>query len=497
MGVLDAPAYSRSQAEARFGKPLRHVSGRGQISDTQSNGTDTSATSRIRFPIPKAVTAFRLVFANFIVASGTGELNGTGSGTLTIKCAIEDTTLVSGRSAGTTMVPVYFNGARSGTLEAGGVLVSDPVYGNVPDSWAVFVRTLVSCSAGVKWPTLYPTSSTGSVQTDGSGAGEGVTVGSDLVDSGAFTASSGFAFGPVAIIAEPVLDLHSRGVLVVGDSIAKGNGIILADGSYPQQAAINAGLPVMRVACGGESLSTVKAQSAFWRRMQLARFCRHAVINYIINDIINGASLATVKADAILVWTMFSRLGMKVHQCTCLPHPGASTDGYTTASGQSIVSSSQEAVRTGFNSWLRSGQAAIDAAGALTSVIDGAALVEVNSSGVLTLNGGLWKPLGAATVTGTATGVSTTTLTDSGKSRTTNQDQSLVMAIISATTGAGQVASIKSNTATVWTLSAITLPTGTVTYQVAPGPTWDHLHPTMALHDLITAGLDLSYLKAA
>ncbi len=498
LATVIGTSMTTTTADVAYSHVLRHVAGRGLISDTRSDGIVTSATSRVRFPLPEAVTAVRLVWSNFYVPSGSGET--TNAYTLTIKASVEDTSLIGGRTAGTTLIPVFFNGKRSTTLEAGGILVSDPVYINTPDSWALFVRTYVSVTSGDRWPTPYPTSTTASIQTDGSGVNEGVTTGSDLTDSGSLSGSSAFAFGPTGIVADARSTAQEHAVLLAGDSITKRNGVINAVGSYQEQSAMNAGLPTMRVACGGEAFSFVKSQANYWRRMQLARFSRHVISGYGINDVRNGSSLATLQADAIAVWTMFDRLGLQVHQTTLLPNPGASTDGYLTASGQSIVNSGWESVRTGFNTWLRSGQATTDSGGVLKSVIDGAALCEVNSAGTLTLNGGFWKPLASvATVSGTASAYTTTTVTDSTKTRTLNQDQSLALYINSASTGAGQIASIKSNTATagtVWTISAITLPTGTVTYQVAPSPTWDHLHPTQGLHDLVTAGLNLSYLKS-
>lgn len=88
-------------------------------------------------------------------------------------------------------------------------------------------------------------------------------------------------------------------------------------------------------------------------------------------------------------------------------------------------------------------------------------------------------------------------MTDSTKSWTTNQFQNQLLFITAASTGQGQLARVTSNTATVLTLNPAfsPTPTGTVSYQVAPGNCWDHTHPTETAHALITAGLDLSYLK--
>lgn len=478
------------------GRPLRNIFGRGQLIDQRSNGTDTSQTSRIRAVLRGGAASIRLVYANWYLPSGSSEQPMGNS--YDVKASIENPAINGGRPNGDIVIPVFFGGKRTATVENNSMVISDPVLVNADADWAVFVRSMASVASGGRFPTNYATNTSGVVQNDLSGVAEGFVTNTDSVDSGTIAAATGYVFGPVAILAEAVNDVHTHGAIVLGDSIARGTGIVTPRGSFLAQAAINAGLPLMRLAVGGESFAYAKSAVNAYRRMALTRYARHALVNMGINDIRTGSSLSTLKADAIAFWKMIAAQGLKVHQATILPSPGASTDGYTTAAGQSIVNTAWEAVRTGFNSWLRSGQAKTDSGGALSSVIDAAAVIEVNSAGALTLNGGFWKP-GTVVLTGTATGITSSTLSDTSKSRTTNQDQNLVVLITSATTGAGQLARVTSNTASTWSLNPAfsPTPTGTVQYQIASSPTYDHLHPTELVHAEIAAALDLGYLLAA
>lgn len=497
MSVLDAPGLTPRAADASYARPLRNVMARGQLIDQRSNGTDTSQTSRIRCVIRGGAVMARLVYANWYLPSGSAEQPMGNS--YDVKASIENPTVSGGRPNGDVVIPVFFNGKRTATVENNGFIISDPVCINAAADWAIFIRSMATVTSGGRFPTNYPTSTTGSAQPDTSGVAEGFVANTDAVDSGTISAASGYAFGPVAVLVEAVNSVHTHGALVIGDSIARGTGIITARGSFLAQACIDLGIPVHRLAVGGDSFAFSKSAPNVFRRMSLARFARHAVVNMGTNDVWNGSSLTTLKADATAFWKLMADQGVKVHQCTILPRPGASSDGYLTATNQSIANPSFEAVRTGFNTWLRS-TAITDAAGALTSVIDAAAQIEVNSANALTLNGGFWKAPGAGAVsqTGTASGYTTTTLTDSTKSWTTNQFQGQVLLIVSATTGSGQIARVTSNTGTVLSLNpALTLPTGTVTYQIAPTYCWDHTHPTEAAYIAIQGGLDLSYLKTA
>lgn len=481
-------------------RPPRNINGRGRVGTNQSNGTDTSQTSRLRFVMRQDAGSVRLVFQNFYTPSGNNEPPNTYN--VTVKASVEDPSNNLGNPGGTILIPVFFNGQRTATMAPGGVLVSDPVLINVAAASNLWVRSMPTVAAGDKWINNYVSSNNTGSNFDGGGGSEGVVANTDAVDSGSVATSLTNAFGPSAIVTvSPAVDVPA--VLILGDSISAETGIITTGNtSYLSRACINAGLPITRLAEGGERMSTILTGQFYWKRMQFARFARHAVSNYGTNDIYSGsASLATMKANYLSFWKMLARLGLQVHQATILPRPGASTDGYMTVASQSITNASAEAVRTGVNSWLRDaggGGAKAQSGGALKSIIDPCSLVEVNSSGALTLNGGYWKPApGGVVKTGTATSYTTTSVTDSGATRTVNADQNLVLAITSAATGAGQAMVVSSNTSTVWTLlSAITLPTGTVTYQLGHSYLYDGTHPTEEAHNYMGDGLNLAYLSS-
>ena len=479
---------------AQFAPILRNVLARGVIQDQRSDGVITSQTSRIRCVIRGGAVMVRLVYANWYLPSGSAEQPMGNS--FDVKASIENPAVSGGRPTGDVVIPVFFGGKRTATVENNGFVISDPVCVNAAADWAIFVRSCATVTSGGRFPANYATTTAGTAQLDTSGVAEGFVNNTASVDSGTISASSGFCIGPVAVLVDAVNDVHTHGALVLGDSIARGTGIVTARGSFLAQECINLDMPVYRLAVGGDSFAFSKSAVNVYRRMSLARFARHALVCMGTNDIWNGSSLATLKADAIAFWKLMAGQGLKVHQTTVLPRPGASSDGYLTASGQSIVNSGFEAVRTGFNTWLRT-TAVSDAAGALTSVIDAAALIEVDATNTLTLNGGFWKAGGPVSATGTATGVTSTTLTDSTKSWTTKQFQNQLLFITGATTGSGQLARVTANTATMLTLNPAfsPTPTGTTTYQVAPGNCWDHTHPTETAHTLINDALDLSYLQ--
>lgn len=483
--------------EDNYDRAPRNISGRGRVGSAQSNGTDTVQTSRLRFVMREAAGAVRLVFTNFYLPSGNNEPSNAYN--VTVKASIEDPSNSLGNPGGTILIPVFFNGRREAVMEPGSVLVSDPVLVNVAAGSNLWVRSRPLVASGDKWVNNYTASANAGTNFDGGGGSEGLAT-SDVTDSGTCTTSTANAFGPAAIVAVTPSAI-TPATLILGDSIAQETGIITTGNTtYLSRAAINAGLPIIRLAEGGERMQTILSGQFYWKRMQLHRFARHAVVNYGTNDVYSGGrTLAQMKADYLSLWTMLARLGLLVHQATILPRPGASTDGYMSVAGQSITDSGKEAVRTGVNAWLRdTGPTGAQAQsnGALRSVIDACAAVEVNSSGVLTLNGGFWKAApGGVVKTGTATGYTTTTVADSGAGRTTNADQKLVLAITAATTGAGQAQEVISNTATAWTLlSAITLPTGTVQYQLGHSYNYDGIHPTEEAHDFMGDSLDLAYL---
>ena len=339
-------------------------------------------------------------------------------------------------------------------------------------------------------------------------ASDGFKQGWDMVD-----ADNGYSFSastvqgtmaPVAILAYPAAEVVNPkpAIGAIGDSIMYGQGWTRTDVDYKGffGAALLELYPYVQLGSQGESAAQFVQPIYSKHRMSMLQSCKYIVCNYGTNDL--SGTLATIKANLVLIAQRCAQLGVKKYwQCTILPRTNASTDGYQTASSQTLVGGIVETNRTAINTWLR----AAASAGAGNSfsydvgstylpfigVFDTAGVIEVNSSNVLTPNGGFWKPFGTATYDtniGTVSGT-TNTLTDSGKAWTVNQWQGYNLASNNA--GVIQYTSIVSNTATTVTLVAsITVPSGTTTYSIYKSPTYDGTHPTDFGYIVIAGGLD-------
>lgn len=108
---------------------------------------------------------------------------------------------------------------------------------------------------------------------------------------------------------------------------------------------------------------------------------------------------------------------------------------------------------------------------------------------------GLYDTLGYPTtaIPASATGYTTTTLTDSGATWTVNEWAGCRLHIVSAiTSGAPQSATIVSNTATVLTFGAITLPVGNITYTIGKPTLFAHAAVSVAKTASNTANVSWS-----
>lgn len=118
---------------------------------------------------------------------------------------------------------------------------------------------------------------------------------------------------------------------------------------------------------------------------------------------------------------------------------------------------------------------------------DVASKVEVNTSSVLTLNGGLWIPQTASPlVTGTSSGGNTaSTFNDTTKSWTQDQYKGYAVRIVTDSTtptAANQTAGILSNTPTQLSVVWNVTPSATATYWIYDPYTFDGIHPLYPGH---------------
>lgn len=504
MGILDAPAKQRRQG--LFGG-LSVVAQRGNplTNNGQSNGTDTTATYRYGHKITSSCYDVRLVYGNYV---GNGVTVSDGPNAITVKASIEPVVnAVVGSGAAGSVWPVTFNGAQTATIQPGGFVVSDPVPLSAVAGQFMYTRTNVSVTAGGKWTLSQYVGGGDRTYQDG------FTIGSDITGTGAITGSTfGAGYGPVAILGILAAGVSDpKTVLIVGDSKAYGSGNTTQDQSYLVQACQNAALAWVNIARASE-LASGFSGTARRQRMPLAAGCSHAIVEYGINDINGGATLATVQASLLSIWTDLAARRLRVYQTTVEPVT-TSTDGWLTTANQTTTSGNT--VRVNLNNWLRAGApidpvtkaaVAVGTSGVLIAGVSGHPLavcsaypygcIEVADLIESARDSGKWKPAGrvvadAAITSGTVT---LTSATAAFTSADVGQSVRVAGAGAAGATLSTTIASVTNATTAVLTgapagttVSAASLAIGVYTA--------DGTHPTTTGHGVIGAGINLAALS--
>jgi hypothetical protein len=206
------------------------------------------------------------------------------------------------------------------------------------------------------------------------------------------------------VLGEPVSRAPSFAIF--GDSIANGAGDSYSNGSFNGYISrgLNAVSPAYSVPFSKFTMpGSVAVNAIKFGPNKFSMLMEHDFIiwEYIVNDIGTGvyASLSALQTAFLGYWQWLSSSGAVVIPCTCTPVT-TTTDTYATAGNQTpSLGGLGEAGRTAYNTWLRNGsaRAAANALGFdIPYIIDPCAYVEVNSSNVLTLNGGRWLTNGTA-----------------------------------------------------------------------------------------------------
>jgi hypothetical protein len=393
-----------------------------------SNGTDTTATFRYKHVMLFNGSDVRLVFGNFY----NGDVKGPN--TITVRSGVEvPVATPQGSATVPSTFPVSFNGQRSVTIEPACWAVSDPIAVDVTAGQLLYTRTNVTVAAGGKWPVSLYTYA---------GDQEGSTTGSDLTDSGGIATVSGRGFGPVAVLGIPDSGRRST-VAGLGDSIMFGSG----DSGYPNglgyatRALLDANIGFMNLAKNTEQAAQVTNSTGLKYRKNLLVSCSHVMEAYGRNDWGNAATLATLQANKIILWTTAAKRGIKVTAATNFPAT-TSTDGWTTEANQTVIAG--ETVRVQLNDWIRDGAPMLNgvavatgsnAAGTLRAGQAGHPLIgyhELADAAETARNSGKWKVGALRTVTDAAMTNGASTLT-SATAAFTSADVGKAVAL----TGAG------------------------------------------------------------
>ena len=365
-----------------------------------SDGSVQTLTYRSRHVFEEDTPFVILVYAN------SAEPAGYAVDTVTYKAGYDyvPAASVGGSLNSIACYGVTFRGAASMSLLPGSFGASDPIFGPFKKGDVLLVRTNVAVDTlGKKWP-IGMTLNWG---YEGTASGDQTTTPNFSIS---FT-PAGSGVSPTAILG-PVNGRPC--VVALGDSIPDGAGDT-GTGSEPTNnngfisRACWGKYGLVKLCFPGRRVAQEVASAAYRQRGPLAMLGKNAICEYATNDIGNGDSLATIQANLIAFWNLYSNTGRRLFQTTIVPRT-TSTDSWATVANQTVRSG--ESVRLALNTWLRAGApmaagvaVAVGTAGALVAgnaghplcaIFDVAAAVEVNASNVLTLNGGFWITTGAA-----------------------------------------------------------------------------------------------------
>lgn len=206
-------------------------------------------------------------------------------------------------------------------------------------------------------------------------------------------------------------DFANNSVCFIGDSIAAGTGIITnaAQGfsstlqNWPT-LGVGTSKPMLNESIAGSKqtdLTNGTTTIVARRRLGMAEYCNIIISPMGRNDLFASAETWQQLASSQLQLALaFSNQGKRYYITTITPNT-ASTDSWITASNQSpLVDAPHETKRVNYNTWVRNGSqvdgggSPVLSGGTASTIIKGffdvANVVEVNSSNVITLNGGNW-----------------------------------------------------------------------------------------------------------
>jgi peptidoglycan hydrolase-like protein with peptidoglycan-binding domain len=345
-----------------------YVATRGYIAVGDSS--DKSLMSRTFHYARTNITSLQLVLPNWWI-NGSASAEQLIGGPATTTASIE-------YPAGT-FTQVTFGGSATGTIPAGGTLVSDPVSVSIPNGAEFWVRIFLENSHGIV--------------TTGQGDpnfGDAMTASTSIVADqtmgGTVASTTGSSiYMPAAIIGTTT----EPSVFIVGDSRTYGNDDQSDDASGdageearaigPNFAYVNAGASGLRT---DYLIDFMEADAPSDANMyKLASYASDIVNETGIVDVILGSTTAQIEGNLQTLWNSFPP-GIPVYQTT-MPPWTTSTDGWTTLANQ--TPNSDDAARIATNDLIR------------TTPSHLAGYFEVANVVESSRDSGLWKVLGYTT----------------------------------------------------------------------------------------------------
>lgn len=319
--------------------------------NAQSNGTDTTTTSRTRHYITAGCYDVQALLTN-IYGSTAPAPNGFN---ITVKAAIE---------INSTVYPLFIRGSRTAVLAAGAAVYTDPFAWRFAAGDIVFLRVNVSVTSGDKWPRWAFFSN--SVDTFETGA--------DRTDSGSFTGTNGYSYRASGLFGKPTT-VNQGSVVVVGESIGAGSGGNTWMNGFIQRAFggdYGKSVPHAFIGASGETAQNFADQTKTLYRLGLSRNCTAALVQLGSNDIFSGRSAAQVQTDLQTIYARLRALGInRIYQTTVTPRT-TSTDSWATVNNQTTTNAGHEAARVTLNAWIRANTAGITGYFEIADVVESA-----------------------------------------------------------------------------------------------------------------------------
>lgn len=322
---------------------------------TNLTASQTQAMLRTFHIAADDISSMKLVFQD---AYGASE-SATGANT-TIEASIE---YPEG-----TFTRVTFSGVNAGVMASGATMVSDSVSVDIPSGDKFWVRHYRQNANGFIY-NLY--AGRNDVQGDKGEAGSSVA---NVVMGGAITSNLSLIATPAAIIAMT----RNPSLYLVGDSRVVGVGDDFADnttGATGEFARSIDGIAYINAGFAGDRASSFVTKND--KRLAIASYCSHVFSNYGINDIISGATEATVKSNLYTLWGVVRNNKNGLFQST-IPPVTTSTDSWATTTNQTLHATNS--IRVNINNFIR----------AVPDVLDG--VFELADVAESARDSGLWKP---------------------------------------------------------------------------------------------------------
>jgi lysophospholipase L1-like esterase len=341
------------------------VANRGKIATTTSSLTAPFTCRKAYWSHGAgAISNLQLVFVNrYLSAVGTS----TAGGAFSMKFYIE--------YPANTFTAVNWSGSNTVAISAGARIKSDVVAGlTIPANTKFWVRTVLSVGSAVAVPIMELNAGANVLGVDDG------NVAADQGNTGTIAATTGInTFGPNAIIGT-VAAASARSFLIVGDSLAWGqgddSGVGTQDSSgFLQRMLGRLGYPCYTWAKGGQQAADVAPITATLNADTASTLMSFTdvILQHGVNDLRLGRTRAQIEADLQTIYGTASITGKRVWKTTITPR-STSTDSWATTVNQTAQIDGNMADLNPLNADIRAGLAnmtnVIEAADAAMSARD-------------------------------------------------------------------------------------------------------------------------------